>query len=103
MEKENYIYLRRRKRRKIFAEGKYIIFAEEKEKEKIFAEGKYICFAEEKQKEKIFGEGQYIFFVEKKNGEGKGRKYVARENVTIAGAKKGKKLLGQWTMEGRLS
>ena len=88
--------------------GKYlqrenIFFCGGEGKRKIFAEGKYICFAEEKQKEKIFGEGQYIFLWRKKNGEGKGRKYVARENVTIAGAKKGKKLLGQWTMEGRLS
>ena len=45
--------------------GKIVFYIPEKgmrrKGRKIFAEGKYICFAEEKQKEKIFGEGQYIF------------------------------------------
>ena len=34
---------------------------------------------------KIFGERKDIFLEEKKNGEGRGGKYLERENVTMVG------------------
>ena len=39
----------------------------------------------EKNGRKIFGERKDIFVEEKNNGEGKGGKYLERENVTMAG------------------
>ena len=49
------------------------------EKEIIFS-----CGGKEECARKIFGERKDIFVEEKKNGEGKGGKYLERENVTMA-------------------
>ena len=58
-----------------------------KKRRKIFGEGKYIfCGGKEKQRRKrrkMFGEGKYFFGKEKKNGEGKGGKYLEKEKMTI--------------------
>ena len=72
--------------------GKYLVIVGEQkrkrrkfgwsEKEKNNGEGKYIlCRGEEKQrKQKIFGEA--LFFADnKKRGEGKGRRYLEKENI----------------------
>ena len=52
---------------------------------KIFADGNISFLRRRRKKKKIFGEGKHIYFAENKNGEGKGGKYVEKENVTIAG------------------
>ena len=44
-----------------------------------------VVFVMEKNGRKIFGERKDIFVEEKNNGEGKGGKYLERENVTMAG------------------
>ena len=72
--------------------GKYLVIVGEQkrkrrkfgwsEKEKNNGEGKYIlCRGEEKQrKQKFFGEA--LFFADnKKRGEGKGRRYLEKENI----------------------
>ena len=82
--------------------GKYLVIVGEQkrkrrkfgwsEKEKNNGEGKYIlCRGEEKQrKQKIFGEA--LFFADnKKRGEGKGRRYLEKENVIFVEEKKTEK------------
>ena len=82
--------------------GKYLVIVGEQkrkrrkfgwsEKEKNNGEGKYIlCRGEEKQrKQKFFGEA--LFFADnKKRGEGKGRRYLEKENVIFVEEKKTEK------------
>ena len=45
----------------------------------------FFCDGEKECGRKIFGERKDIFVEEKNNGEGKGGKYLERENVTMAG------------------
>ena len=86
---------RRRKRGKIFGEGKY--FLEEKKNYEV-REGKYLekltifIWRRRKQRRKKIGERKQIFF-EKKNGEGK---YLEMEKV------KGKQKGGKYHGEGKI-
>ena len=74
---------RRRKRSKIFGEGKYVFFVEKKNRE---GKGEWnfergnIFFAEEKVKE-----GKYIFFLEEERNEnGRWGNHLEKKNVTMA-------------------
>ena len=59
--------------------------------------GKIVFYIPEKgmrrKGRKIFAEGKYILMEEKKNGEGKGGKYLERENIFFGGEGKGGKYL----------
>ena len=64
----------------------------EKEKEGNKWRKVFFCFGSrrktEMEKDKIFGDRKYFFLEEKKNGEGKGGKYLEKENICSVEAKK---------------
>ena len=76
---------------KYFLCGREGIAREYLDKEKLF-----FCAEEEKWRRKmrnIFGEGKYIIFGGEKNWEGKGGKYLEKENLYFLAKKK---LEGKW-------
>ena len=57
----------------------------EKEKEENAWSLKIFGLQRRRKRREIFGEGKYIFFAEEnKNGEGKGEKYLEKENTYFA-------------------
>ena len=56
-----------------------------------------LCGGEEERRNKrrkIFGKGKY-FVCMKKNGEGKGEKYLKKENMFVGRRRKGRKMNGE--------
>ena len=59
----------------------------------------FFCFGSrrktEMEKDKIFGDRKYFFLEEKKNGEGKGGKYLEKENIFFQVRRKRRKIFGE--------
>ena len=89
MEKENYIYLRRRKRRKIFAEGKYI-FLRRRRKKKKYLQRENIFVLRRKSKKKKYLEKDNIFFCGEKKRRRKRKKICGEGKCHDSGSKKRK-------------